>query len=144
MEQVFRYIDEHREEFIERLKTLLRQPSVAAQNLGMEPCVKLVQQMLEGVGFKTQIFPTDGFPVVYGELEGQSDKTLMFYDHYDVQPPEPLELWESDPWDPQIRDGKLYARGSSDNKGDLTARLCALEAYLKTMVNLPVTVKFVV
>ncbi|MEM2591796.1 MAG: M20/M25/M40 family metallo-hydrolase, partial [Thermofilaceae archaeon] len=114
MERVFSYIDAHRDEFLERLKTLLRQPSVAAQNLGMEACAKLVQQMLDQVGFKTQIFSTDGFPVVYGELEGETDKILMFYDHYDVQPPEPLELWESDPWDPQIRDGKLYARGSSD------------------------------
>lgn len=144
MERVFSYIDDHRDEFLERLKTLLRQPSVAAQNLGMESCAKLVQQMLDQVGFKTQIFATDGFPVVYGELEGESDKTLMFYDHYDVQPPEPLELWESDPWDPQIRDGKLYARGSSDNKGDLTARLCALEAYQNVMGKLPVTIKFVI
>ncbi len=87
MERVFRFIDDHREEFLERLKALLRSPSVAAQNLGMEPCAKLVKQMLEDVGFQTRIFPTDGFPVVYGELEGESDTVLMFYDHYDVQPP---------------------------------------------------------
>jgi acetylornithine deacetylase/succinyl-diaminopimelate desuccinylase-like protein len=144
MENVLRYIDHHRDEFVERLKVLLSQPSVAAQNLGMEPCAKLVQQMLEGIGFQTQMLPTDGFPVVYGELQGERDRVLMFYDHYDVQPPEPLELWESDPWSPQIRDGKLYARGSSDNKGDLMARLCALEAYQKTMGRLPVTIKFVI
>lgn len=144
MDKVFQYIDEHRDEFVERLKRLLRQPSVAAQNLGMEPCAKLVQQMLESVGIQTKVLPTDGFPVIYGELKGESNKVLMFYDHYDVQPPEPLELWESDPWDPQIRDGKLYARGSSDNKGDLTARLCALEAYQKTLGQLPVTIKFVI
>lgn len=144
LEKVFQYIDQHQDAFIERLGTLLRQPSVAAQNLGMEPCAKLVKEMLDGVGFKTQMLPTEGFPVVYGELAGAGDRVLMLYDHYDVQPPEPLELWQSDPWDPQIRDGKLFARGSSDNKGDLTARLCAIEAYQKTLGELPVNIKFVI
>lgn len=143
-DKVFQYIDKHQDEFVARLCALLRQPSVAAQNLGMEPCAQSVKQMLDEVGCQTQILPTDGFPVVYGELKGASDKVLMLYDHYDVQPPEPLELWESDPWEPTIKDGKLYARGTSDNKGDLTARLCALAAYQEILGELPVTIKFVI
>ncbi|MBI3660258.1 M20/M25/M40 family metallo-hydrolase [Candidatus Acetothermia bacterium] len=144
MDKVFRYIDDHAEEFVERLRNLLHQPSVAAQSLGMEPCAQKVRAMLEGIGAKTQLLPTDGFPVVYGELSGQGAKTLSFYNHYDVQPAEPFELWQSDPWAAEIRDGKLYARGASDNKGDLTARICALEAYQKVMGALPLNLKFII
>jgi acetylornithine deacetylase/succinyl-diaminopimelate desuccinylase-like protein len=144
MEQVFRYIDDHANEYIERLRTLLRQPSVAAQNQGMEPCAQLVRQMLDRIGAKAQLLPTAGFPVVYGALPGRGPKTLSFYNHYDVQPAEPFELWHSDPWAAEVRDGKLYARGVADNKGDLTARICALEAYQSVMGQLPVPIKFIV
>ena len=144
MDRIFRYIDDHADEFLERLKTLLRQPSVAAQSKGMEPCAQLVRQMLDQIGAKTQLLPTDGFPVVYGELAGRDAKTLSFYNHYDVQPAEPFELWQSDPWGAEIRDGKLYARGAADNKGDLTARLCAIEAYQKVMGELPLNHKFII
>jgi acetylornithine deacetylase/succinyl-diaminopimelate desuccinylase-like protein len=88
--------------------------------------------------------PTKGFPVIVAERVGQSDRTLLFYNHYDVQPPEPLELWESPPFEPALRDGKLYARGVSDNKGHIQCRLAAIDAILEQTDELPCTVKFVI
>ena len=70
---------------------------------------------------------TKGAPVVYGERKGKSDKTLLIYNHYDVQPPEPLELWDSPPFEPSLRDGKLYGRGVSDDKGHIVSRLHAID-----------------
>jgi acetylornithine deacetylase/succinyl-diaminopimelate desuccinylase-like protein len=81
--------------------------------------------------------------VVFGEMSGKSDKTLSFYDHYDVQPPEPLEEWESEPFEPDIREGTFYARGVSDNKGNLIARIAAVDAYVRARGELPVNVKFI-
>ena len=82
-------------------------------------------------------------PVVFAEL-GQGERTLLIYDHYDVQPPDPLEEWESPPFEPTIRDGKFYARGVADNKGDLMARIQAIEAYRAAFGELPLRIKFVV
>jgi acetylornithine deacetylase/succinyl-diaminopimelate desuccinylase-like protein len=87
--------------------------------------------------------PTGGFPVVLGRLAGSSDKTLMFYNHYDVQPPDPLELWQSPPFAAEIRDGHLYARGVADNKGNLVARMAAVEAWLAVRGELPLNILFV-
>ncbi|MBI4553319.1 MAG: M20/M25/M40 family metallo-hydrolase, partial [Candidatus Latescibacteria bacterium] len=84
-----------------------------------------------------------GPPVVYGTIKGRSDQTLLFYNHYDVQPAEPLELWESSPFEPARRDGKLYARGASDNKSDLAARLEAIQALRDVEGELPVSITFV-
>jgi acetylornithine deacetylase/succinyl-diaminopimelate desuccinylase-like protein len=98
---------------------------------------------LRARGFDAAIHPTAGAPVVVAERKGKSDKTLLFYNHYDVQPPEPLELWESPPFEPQIRDGKMYGRGVSDDKGHLVARLFALDALLAEG-ELPCNVKFIV
>jgi acetylornithine deacetylase/succinyl-diaminopimelate desuccinylase-like protein len=120
------------------------QPSVGAQNWGLKECAALVGQMLEKRGFTIQILDTDGAPVVYGERKGAGNKTLLFYNHYDVQPPEPLELWESPPFEPEVRDGKLYGRGVSDDKGHIAARLFALDALLESDGELPCNVKFVI
>jgi acetylornithine deacetylase/succinyl-diaminopimelate desuccinylase-like protein len=87
---------------------------------------------------------TDGAPVVYGERKGKSDKTLLIYNHYDVQPPEPLELWESPPFEPEIRAGKMYGRGVSDDKSHLTSRLFAIDAILDEDDGLPCNIKFII
>jgi hypothetical protein len=79
----------------------------------------------------SQVMETEGAPVVFGERKGKSDKTLLIYNHYDVQPPEPLELWDSPPFEPVIRDGKMYGRGVSDDKSHLTSRLHAIDAILE-------------
>ena len=120
------------------------QPSVSAQNLGLKECAQIVKTMLEKRGFTAQVMDTDGAPVVFGERKGKSDKTLLIYNHYDVQPPEPLELWESPPFEPEIRAGKMYGRGVSDDKSHLTSRLFALDAILDSEGELPCNVKFIV
>jgi acetylornithine deacetylase/succinyl-diaminopimelate desuccinylase-like protein len=137
-------IKERTDRTLEELARLCAQPSIAAQGLGMEPCAELVKEMLEARGFKVQILPTRGFPVIYAEREGRADKTLLFYNHYDVQPPEPLELWETPPFEPSIRDGKMYARGVSDDKGHILCRLAAIDALMAVDGELPCNIKFII
>ncbi len=138
------YFSEHFDESIAELSRLAAQPSVAAQNWGLEECARLVAEMLEKRGFTTELTPTAGAPVVFAERSGRSDRTLIFYNHYDVQPAEPLDLWDSPPFEPQIRDGKLYARGVSDDKAHITSRLFAIDALLAADGELPCNIKFVI
>jgi len=145
MERVLQYIDHHADEFIARVQTLCRQPSIAAQGIGMEETASLVMDMLRQIGADARLVPTAGYPVVFGEIASPSgSKTLGFYNHYDVQPPEPLELWEVDPFAAEIREGHIYARGVADNKANLVSRMCAVEAYQKVKGALPLNVKFIV
>ena len=139
-----RHIEKHLPEYIEDLKRLCRQPSVAAQNDGIQECAALVKGMLEDIGFEARVMPSgdERYPVVYGEQAGRSAKELLFYNHYDVQPAEPLELWDSPPFEPTERDGRIYARGVSDDKGHLMARLAALKAIREVRGELPCKVKF--
>lgn len=104
----------------------------------------MVAKMLESRGFQVEIIPTGGAPVVLAERKGKSEKTLLFYNHYDVQPAEPLDLWISSPFEPEIRDGKLYGRGVSDDKGHLVSRLFAIDALLESDGELPCNVKFII
>lgn len=144
MEKLFQYIDQNRERYIAQLQKLCHQPSIAAQGIGLEETAQLVMGMLKDLGAEVRPVPVEGGPqVVYGVL-GQGKKTMTYYDHYDVQPPDPLELWKSDPFAAEIRNGYMYGRGVADNKGDLVARLCAIDAYQKSMGPLPLRVKFVV
>lgn len=138
------YLNEHLSESLDELARFVAQPSVGAQNLGMEECAALTAQMLRQRGFTVQVMDTGGAPVVFGERSGRSPKTILFYNHYDVQPPEPLELWDSPPFEPEIRNGKLFGRGVSDDKGHLTARLFAIDALLASEGELPCNVKFIV
>jgi len=145
MEKVLQYVDDHASEFIARLRTLCRQPSIAAQGIGMKETAAMVTEMLRHIGADARLVPTSGFPVVFGQIDGPpGSKTLGFYNHYDVQPPEPLELWKSDPFAAEIRDGRIYARGVADNKANFVSRVCAVEAYQKAKGTLPLTVKFIV
>ena len=138
------YLDSHLDESIAELSKLVAQPSVGAQNLGVKECAELVAGMLRKRGFATEIMPTEGAPVVFGERKGKSDKTLLFYCHYDVQPPEPLELWETPPFKPSLRGGKLYGRGVGDDKGHIVSRLFAIDALLNEYGELPCNVKFII
>jgi len=126
------------------LSRLCAQPSIATQNIGMEECAELTADLLRARGFEVQVLPTKGFPVVYAEREGQVDRTLLFYNHYDVQPPEPLELWDSPPFEPTLRDGKMFARGVSDDKGHIICRLAAIDAFLMSEGDLPCKIKFLI
>lgn len=138
------YLESHLDESLAELSRLVAQPSVAAQNWGLAECSNIVGQMLEKRGFTVEILSTGGAPVVFAQRNGTSKKTLLFYNHYDVQPPEPLELWESPPFEPTLRDGKLFGRGVSDDKGQLVSRLFAIDALLATLDELPCTIKFII
>ena len=142
MDEFRAYVEANAERFIEELKEFCRQPSIAAQGIGLAEMAELVRARLKRLGAEVRLIPVDDGPaVIYGEL-GEGQRTLLLYNHYDVQPPDPLDLWESEPFDPQIREGRLYARGVADNKGDLLARLQAVEAYQATLGKLPLKIKW--
>ncbi|UCF27546.1 MAG: M20/M25/M40 family metallo-hydrolase [Chloroflexota bacterium] len=142
--QIKKFLENRLDDSLAELSILCAQPSIAAQNLGMQECAELVAEMLEKRDFSIEIMPTDGAPVVYAERKGRVDKTLLFYNHYDVQPPEPLEEWETPPFEPVIRDGKMYARGVSDDKGHIVSRIHAIDAILAADGELPCNIKFVI
>jgi acetylornithine deacetylase/succinyl-diaminopimelate desuccinylase-like protein len=102
----------------------------------------MVDAFLALVKARIEWIETNGYPVLYGEIQTKKDRTLTFYNHYDVQPEEPLELWRSDPYAAEIHDGRMWGRGTADNKGNLIARICAIHAYQNVYGELPVNVKF--
>ncbi|HEY2981427.1 MAG TPA: M20/M25/M40 family metallo-hydrolase [Anaerolineales bacterium] len=142
--QIDAYLESNLAGSLAELSKLVAQPSVGAQHWGLEDCARLVGGMFEKRGFKVDILPSGGAPVVFAERKGKSEKTLLFYNHYDVQPPEPLELWETPPFEPSQRDGKMYGRGISDDKGHIAARLFALDALLQSAKDLPCDIKFII
>jgi acetylornithine deacetylase/succinyl-diaminopimelate desuccinylase-like protein len=144
LEKVYRYIDEKKDMYVKWLQELCQQPSIAAHNHGIKETAKLVEGMLQTIGAETEQLATSGNPIVYGKIDSKADKTLSFYNHYDVQPVDPIELWESAPFAAEIRDGRIYARGVADNKGPLVSRICAVHAYQQVYGKLPVNVKFIV
>jgi acetylornithine deacetylase/succinyl-diaminopimelate desuccinylase-like protein len=139
------YLLAHRERLLEDYKDFLRQPSVAATGQGIPEMAALVARRLSALGAEVKVVPTagDAPPVVWAEL-GQGERELLIYNHYDVQPAEPLELWESPPFEPTVRDGKLFARGASDDKGELATRIHATEAWLATQGPLPFKIKWLI
>lgn len=145
MKEVFDYIDSNKNRAIELLSKLVSQPSVAATGQGIKECSELVMKLLDELGANPKLNDIgEGSPVVSGEIKSKRnpEKTILFYNHYDVQPPEPLELWDSPPFTPTIRDGKMYGRGVSDDKGELTGRVKLTEAFLKTWKDVPCNFKF--
>jgi acetylornithine deacetylase/succinyl-diaminopimelate desuccinylase-like protein len=139
-----RYVDRHAQSFAERLQMLCRMPSVAARGTGMRAMAETVEQLMQRVGIGTRSFKLgNGYPIIYGEC-GSGPRTFVVYGHYDVQPVGQLTDWSVGPFAGSILDGKLYARGAANSKGDLLARLAAVEAYQKTFGKLPVCVRFIV
>ena len=137
-----RYLTEHQARNEEQLFDFLRIPSVSAQpahNTDTRRAAEWVKTALEHAGLTAAIHDTAGHPVVIGEYRGAGEKapTVLVYGHYDVQPAEPLELWTSPAFEPQVRDGRIYARGSVDDKGQLFLHIKALEAHLATRKTLP-------
>lgn len=139
------YLSEHLDDYIAETSELCAQPSISAIGEGIEACADLVTTMLQRRQFAVNRFETDGNPIIVARAAGESTRTLLFYNHYDVQPPEPLELWTSPPFTPTVRNGALYARGAVDDKGELVARLAAVDA-IRAANNgrLPCGVTFVV
>lgn len=147
VEEVLAYVDRNYQNFLSDLERLVRQPSVAAKNEGMRDCAELVFKMMEEVGIKAELLELpDSFPLVYGEIQSRINpkKTILFYNHYDVQPAEPLEMWETPPFEPSTRDGKIFGRGVADNKGNLVSRLKLVESWLKVKGDVPCNFKFIV
>jgi len=143
-ERVHRYVDEHREEELETLKSLIRRPSVSARDEGVKECAQYLASLLRRLGIVAEAVPTATQPVIYGELMcDPTAYTLLCYGHYDVQPPEPLELWETPPFEPTVRDGRLYGRGTGDNKGQLITHVLAAKAWMETAGGPPINLKFV-
>src|ERR1700747_749078 len=143
------YIDSKRDENLSELKEFLRIPSVSTKSENkpdVERAAQWVAGKLRGAGLENiEIVPTKMHPLVYGEsLRAPGKPTVLFYGHYDVQPAEPLELWTSPAFEPTVRDGNLFGRGTADDKGQVHIHLKALEALLKTSGTLPVNVEVMV
>ncbi|HYJ32735.1 MAG TPA: M20/M25/M40 family metallo-hydrolase [Candidatus Binatia bacterium] len=143
MGAVERAIESRLERNLEELARLVAQPSIAAQNVGMDACAELAAGMLRDRGFAVEFPRVPGFPVIVADRPGASDRTLLIYNHYDVQPPEPLELWTSPPFEATRRGDRLIARGVSDDKGHFTARLLAIDALLAERGELPCRIVWV-
>ena len=146
MQDIYGHIESHLDESMELLAQLVRQPSVSAQDMGFDKAPGLVKDALDSVGLNAEIVPVpnDGHPSVFGSKSGTGEHTLLFYTHYDVQPVEPLELWDSEPFEPSRRDGQIYGRGTSDDKGNIVARLAAIRAFNEVRGGLPCNLKFFV
>ena len=143
-----KFVDSNMNELIGDLQTLIRQPSVSAKNEGIEECAKLVKKTLCNAGISSELLRLKKgvAPIVFGQVKSKKNnsKTLMFYNHYDVQPAEPFELWDDPPFSGKLRGNKVFGRGSTDDKGELITRIKAVEAYLKTTGDVPCNIKFVI
>jgi acetylornithine deacetylase/succinyl-diaminopimelate desuccinylase-like protein len=142
------YQEKNKDRFLNELLEMLRIPSVSANSdhkEDMKKCAEMVKQrLLEAGADKAEVYPTDGHPVVVAEkIIDPSKPTVLVYGHYDVQPPDPLNLWNSGPFDPVIKDGRIYARGSADDKGQFYMHVKALEILSKTN-SLPNNIKFLI
>jgi acetylornithine deacetylase/succinyl-diaminopimelate desuccinylase-like protein len=149
MDALTRYLTENEDRFVADLMACLRIPSVSAQPAHREDvrrCAQFLADHLRAIGMtRADVLPTAGHPAVYAEWLGAPGKrTALVYGHYDVQPPEPLELWDSPPFEPVLRDGKLFARGAVDDKGQVYMHLKAIEAHFKVHGKLPINLKLVI
>ena len=143
--KVFDYIEAHKQDYLDELFTLLRCKSISTTNEGVSECAELLADIMRNAGIEhVQVFPTARHPVVYGDLIfDPSYPTQLVYGHYDVQPADPIEAWDSDPFEPVIRDEKIYCRGCSDNKAQLFTYIKGMEAYRKINGEmLPINIKY--
>ena len=135
------HVRARQQEYLDELCALVRLPTVSAQQSGIEETARYVLERTLRAGFAaTAERGGGGPPTIIGE-QGSGSRTLLVYDHYDVQPPEPLGEWTTPPFEPTVRDGFLFGRGTSDNKGNLMARLQAIEAYKATVGSLPLAIR---
>ncbi len=142
------YLKKNEKKRMRELYEFLKFPSVSANPVhkkDIKDCAEWVKNHFKNIGFKTKTYPTKGHPVVYAEyMVDKKLPTVLYYGHYDVQPPEPLNLWKSEPFKPEIRAGYIYARGASDDKGQTFAHIKGLESIIKTTSTLPINVKFLI
>jgi acetylornithine deacetylase/succinyl-diaminopimelate desuccinylase-like protein len=150
MSDYIQFIESNKDRFFTELVDFLKIPSVSSQtehNQDTRKAADWLVTQLNDIGMpRVELYETAGHPVVYAEdlRAGADAKTVLIYGHYDVQPVDPIELWNSPPFEPVVNNGKIYARGSSDDKGQVFAHIKAVEAYQKTNAKLPVNVKFMI
>lgn len=149
MNKIITYIREHRRQALDELFELLRMPTVSTETQhvpDMARCAESIAKHLQRIGMKTvEVMPTGGHPVVYADwLLAPNAPTVLIYGHYDVQPADPLDLWTTPPFEPTVRDGRIYARGACDDKGQIFAHVKAVETFLTQTGKLPVNVKFLI
>lgn len=149
LEAVLAYIEENQQRYVDELVEIVGIPSISSSSAHREDvrrCAEyLRQKMLDAGLMRAEVMPTGGHPVVYGEWLGAPGRpTILIYGHYDVQPVEPLSEWVTPPFEATVRDGALYGRGTTDDKGQVYIHLKAAEAWLRTAGSLPVNVKFIV
>ena len=138
---IFSYIESQRPSYVDRLLDYVRHPSISAHDVGIQEVADLLVRMLTDLGLDARIVPTVGHPMVLARWNGVPDRpTVLLYGHYDVQPPDPLEAWTTPPFEPQVRDGRVFARGVADNKGQHFAQILAIEAHLRVHGKLPCNV----
>jgi acetylornithine deacetylase/succinyl-diaminopimelate desuccinylase-like protein len=146
-------------DIVKDLQVLIRKPSVSALNTGLEECAQLISNMMNRIGIKTELLVLSAMnktensyiqsipPLVFGEINSKSNpdkKTILFYNHYDVQPVEPISLWNHDPFGGIIKNGKIHGRGSADDKGELITRIKAVEYFIKRFSDVPCNIKFLI
>lgn len=148
MNDVLAYIDAHRSHFEADLKELLRIPSISADSKyagDVRRAAEWIQEHLAKIGLAAELVETDGHPLVYAETPPvPGAPVVLVYGHYDVQPPDPLEKWTTPPFEPTVRDGKVFARGATDDKGQLLTHMKSLQAWFATKRELPLQVKFLI
>lgn len=138
---IYDHIQANQDAFIQRLMAYVQHPSISAQDIGIREVSEILVKMLTELGLETRAIPTAGHPMVLGRWEkAPGAPTVLLYGHYDVQPPDPLDEWLSPPFEPTIRDGRIYARGVGDNKGQHFAQLMAIESHLAVTGKLPCNV----
>ncbi len=148
MKKILGWVDANIGDLVSDLQSLIQQPSISAKNEGIEDCAKLVTKILKQSGIKSHILRLKKgiAPVVFAEVKSKKNptRTLLFYNHYDVQPVEPIELWTDKPFSGKIRGNKIFGRGASDDKGELITRIKAVQTFLKTNGDVPCNIKFLI
>lgn len=146
-EEVIQYLEEHKDDFLQTLNDFLAIPSVSTDSVhndDVRRAAQFLEDYLKNIGFETvEQHDTGGHPIVYAAYNqaGEDAPTVLIYGHYDVQPVDPLNEWKSEPFSPDLRNGRLYARGASDDKGQVFMHLAVFEAYFKTKGKFPLNVK---
>ena len=144
--KTIQHIDKNMNDLLKDLQTLIKQPSISAKNEGIEECSVLVSKMLKRSGISSEILRLNknAAPLVFGKVRSKSNpsRTLLFYNHYDVQPVEPIDEWNDPPFSGKIIGNKIFGRGASDDKGELITRIKAVESYLKEYDDVPCNIKF--
>ena len=144
LKTVKEYIEEHRQQFTDLLLEYVRKPSISADTVNTPRCAEHICSLMQELGIESRLYRMEGQPLVYGEVRSPDAgaPTVLFYGHYDVQPVEPLGEWKNPPFEPEIRDGRMYGRGTADNKGQHLAHVLAAHSWLQSVGKVPVNVKF--